>query len=116
MTEPKDLHELRTDTEARQKSIVWEDQFRNNRSVTKFLCYGDPNATLIQRAGLFLFGMVLLLCSTIAVLSWFENEPDRRTYLSFVFAIIMLFVAGRLFRNAFMKHTLRSADFNDKRT
>jgi hypothetical protein len=108
MNEPRDLDELSKDAQARQKSILWEDQFRNNRFVTSFLWHGDLNATLIQRAGLFLFGLVLLLCATTAVLLWFENEPGNRSLLSFVFALVLILIAGRLFRNALMKRKLQS--------
>jgi hypothetical protein len=108
MNEPRDLNELRTDAQARQKSILGEDQFRNSRIVTSFLWHGDPNATLIQRAGLFLFGLVFLLCATIAVLLWFENKPDDRSLLSFVFALVLILIAGRLFRNGLMKRKLQS--------
>ena len=112
MNEPLNSEELRADVEARQKSVLWEDRFRNNRTVTRFLWHGDPSASLIQRAGTILFALILLLCSTIAVLSWLQNEPDNRTYLSFVFAFVMLLVAGRLFRNAIMKRKLRTEEHN----
>jgi hypothetical protein len=95
---------------------LWEDQSRNNYPIIRFLWHGDPKAARLQRAGLVLFGLVCLMCSTIAVLSWLDNEQDNRTYLSFVFALVMLLIAGRLFWNALIKPKLQSKEDTDKST
>jgi hypothetical protein len=43
---------------------------------------------------------MFLIYPTIAVSSWFEEEPDDRSFLAFIFALVSLSIAGRLFRNA----------------
>jgi hypothetical protein len=116
MNEPRDLNELRDDAEARQKNILWEDQFRNNRNVTSFLWRGDPNARPVQRAGLLVFGLLFLVFPVLAVSSWFENGRDERSFLAFVFALVCFVIAGRLFRNALVKPVRRSKEGNDKNT
>lgn len=69
MTKNSDLERLREDTEARQRAVLWPDMLRSRRSVDEFLWKGDPRATLVQRAGLGLFGIMFLFCTALSVVS-----------------------------------------------
>ena len=50
------FREFARELQARQRNILWEDTFRNNALVTSFLWKGKPNATLVQRIAMALFG------------------------------------------------------------
>jgi hypothetical protein len=113
MEEKSSFEQTRADLEAKQKAVLWEDQFRNNRSITDFLWHGDPNAKPVQRAALILFGVLLLLYSAIAVLTWFEKQTEDRSLLSFAFALVALMISARLFCNAF-RHSPKSAQNHDE--
>jgi hypothetical protein len=111
--EPLTFEDVRGEVERNQRSILWEDQFRNNRTVTTFLWHGNPKAKPVQRAGLIVFAVFQLMLCEVAIDSWFHAEPDDRSPAPLIFAAVMLLIAINLLRNAFMrapKHVDAPAD------
>jgi hypothetical protein len=45
----------------KQRNIVWPDTLRNGRDVDALVFRGSPKATLVQRIGILLFGVALLM-------------------------------------------------------
>jgi hypothetical protein len=97
------FEKVRTEVEANQKAILWEDGLRNGRSVDAFLWKGDPKAKPIQRAGLALFGLTfLLLTITIASIP-FQKKFEDGWSIDFLLALFALLISMRLLRNAFLR-------------
>jgi hypothetical protein len=62
------------DIRARQRSTVWPDTLRNGRVVDSFIWKGSPDATLVQRIGIALFGF-LFLCPALLLVRFGVLEP-----------------------------------------
>jgi hypothetical protein len=103
MQDPRDLEELRSDVEARQRNVVWEDTRRGGGSIDAFLWKGDPVAKPIQRAGLAVFGLMFLLLAIVFASIPFQKHFDDGWPIEFLFALCWLFISLRLFRNACLR-------------
>ena len=103
--------QIRTEVEARQRSILWEDGLRNGKSVDAFLWHGDPKAKPIQRAGFLVFGFMFLLLSVGFFCIPFQKGSHHGNLVPIPIAVLLLFVALRLFRNALLRR-LRQHDKN----
>jgi hypothetical protein len=103
MNAPRDLEELQAEVEARQKNILWEDARRGGKSVDAFLWKGDPNAKPVQRAGLIVFGFMFLLFSVVFASIPFQKHFEEGWPIEFLFALGLLLISLRLFRNACLR-------------
>jgi hypothetical protein len=107
---PLSFDQVRSEVERNQRNILWEDQFRNNRTVTTFLWHGDPHAKPVQRAGLIVFGIAQLMMSATFFQLWKGTDPDERPLPLLIFAALPLLIAIRFFRNAFMRAPEQNGD------
>ena len=61
--------------DSRQRNILWPEATRNASLVDRFLWKGNPNATLVQRAGAWMFGMAFAVMGlTIIGLAYEESR------------------------------------------
>lgn len=95
--------QVRREVDARQRSILWEDGLRNGKNFDAFLWHGDPRAKPIQRAGLLVFSFMFLLLSMGFFCIPFQEGPHHGNPVPIPIAVILLFVALRLFRNALLR-------------
>lgn len=100
---PTDLDDVWRDVEERQKSILWEDQFRNNRRTTEFLWHGDPQAKPVQRIGLVVFAIFYVMIALVSFDAWYRSDPDERAPMLLVISGVLLLLAIRFIRNAFLR-------------
>lgn len=106
--------QIRTEAEAQQRSILWEDGLQNGKTVDAFLWHGDPNAKPIQRAGLLAFGFMFLLLSVGFFYIPIEKGSHHGSLVPIPVGLILLFVALRLFRNVLLRRP-RQHDKNKTR-
>ena len=106
-TKPLDQEQLIEEIKARQRNTLWPDSFTNGRAVSTFLWKGSPDATLIQRLGLWIFGILFILFGILAPDGYRNAGPDERSYLSVVAAIIFFSLGARVFLNGFRRHRNR---------
>ena len=98
--EPPDLEELRR----RQRNTLWPDTFANSRVFYTLLWKGSPDATLVQRIGMGLLGVIYLLegysffATALAVF-----QGDYTGALKAAGGAGFLLLAGRACRNAFLR-------------
>jgi hypothetical protein len=52
-----DLDRFIREAESKQENLVWPDMARNGKSVDEILWKGSPEATIVQRIGILLFGL-----------------------------------------------------------
>lgn len=95
--------------EARQRNIWMGDQIRNSLPLYRFFWNGSPTATVIQRIGLALFGLVWLSVAfsieyTLAIP---ESDSDPPVFVTLLIASVVAFpfayVGYRFVRNAFRR-------------
>jgi hypothetical protein len=90
------------DVRARQRNTVWPDTLRNGRVVDSFIWKGSPDATLVQRIGVALFGL-LFLCPALLLVRFGVLEPGPAPFRTFMllFALPWVAIGCRLLGNAF---------------
>jgi hypothetical protein len=103
--------------EARQRNIVFPDTVRNGVSVDKLLWKGSPHATRVQRIGIAIIGLFVLVPAVMLVLA-VAHEVEVGALQSLwdwvalaVFLIVMLpfiIFGGRALRNAFLRPPSKS--------
>jgi lipopolysaccharide export LptBFGC system permease protein LptF len=84
------------DLKASQENLTWPGALRNNRGVDALFWKGNPKAPLVQRIGLILVAVALVLIG----LSMVSLYVDQRSVFEAVFAAILFTVAGWFLRNA----------------
>ncbi len=99
---PRHSWRFSNEIEARQRNILWPDTLRNEGILDAILLKGSPNATLAQRIGMVLIGLmysapgILLAC-----LGLFEEGPVLYKVCLFVLGLPFLALGGKIIRNAF---------------
>jgi hypothetical protein len=88
--------------EARQRNVVWPGPQVNSRLVGKLLWQGSPGATIVQRIGLSVFGLVYLLAG-LACLSFAKGTHSP---LLAIFAFPWILLGARVLHNAFRKRKI----------
>jgi len=93
--------------EAQQRNVWFADTLRNGTTVNRFMWYGSPTATLVQRVGLTLYGLCfLIIVYAIAFMvgDSIEYELDIPRYVLLLLICILSFpfayLGYRFFRNA----------------
>jgi hypothetical protein len=90
------------DIRARQRSTVWPDTLRNGRVLDSFVWKGSPDATLVQRIGIALFGFLFLSPALVLVrFGVLEAGPMLFRALMLLFALPWVAIGCKLFGNAF---------------
>jgi len=94
------LEEIR----ARQRNTVWPDTLRNGRLADAFIWKGSPHATLVQRTGIGLFGL-LSLCPAVLLLHFGCFQPGPLLFKAFMLlcAVPFVAIALKLLTNAFRR-------------
>ncbi|MFZ0338010.1 MAG: hypothetical protein WAL45_08260 [Terracidiphilus sp.] len=108
VTQDSEIDRLREDLEERQRATVWPDTLRSGRSVDEFLWKGDPKATLVQRAGLLVFGAFWFFLFAVMVAVAVRSAMERDLTTSIIctaFGAVIGYVDFRLIRNAFRRKT-----------
>jgi hypothetical protein len=108
-----EFDEIRKESEARQRAILWEDGVRNGKSVDEFLWKGDPNAKPVQRAGLIVFATFFGLFGVLAIVAsiWSQTKDEWiGRFLGTLIGIGLTLVAIRLFLNAFRRSKKQPVD------
>jgi hypothetical protein len=103
MKNAPEFEQIREETEAKQRSTLWEDRLGNGRSVDEFLWKGDPKAKPIQRAGLLVFGFTFFLIAIGIASIPFQKKFEDGWTIDFLLALFSLLIAICLFRNAFLR-------------
>jgi hypothetical protein len=90
------------DARSRQRNTVWPDTLRNGRFVDVFLWRGSPDATLVQRIGTTLFGL-LFCCPAVVLLRFGFFEPGPAPFRMFMLLLALPWLAFgcKLLHNAF---------------
>lgn len=101
---PPDQEELIEEIKAKQRNTLWPDTVVNRTTVSSFLWKGSPDATLVQRIGFWVFGLQFVLFGILALEAYREANPDDRSFLPVVAAIIFFALGTRIFLNGFRKH------------
>jgi hypothetical protein len=102
MAKMTDFKRSRNELEERQRAILVPDLIRSGRSVDDFMWNGDPKASLVQRIGLFIFGVffLVLFCTGVFIIATW-------TWAGFVVGLPTSVIPGifsfRFLRNAFRK-------------
>jgi hypothetical protein len=100
MAEKKELERIREDAEEHQRAILVPDLIRSGRSVDEFMWKGDPKASLVQRIGLLIFGLMFLVLFAIAVVILATSTWEGALVGSVMGAFSGIF-SFRFLRNAF---------------
>ena len=88
------------ETRARQRNTIWPDPLVNSRGVDELIWNGSPNATIVQRIGVALFGL-FDLGAGLVFLSFARKE---RSLLLVAISIGCLLLGTRVLLNAFTKN------------
>ena len=99
------------DIHQRQRNTVYPDTLRNARSVDSFLWHGSADATMVQRIGAFIFGVVFIPAGAafpiMLVDVWMKENPSWfGVFFSAVLIALSLafeYAAFRMIRNAFRR-------------
>jgi hypothetical protein len=83
----------------RQRNIVWPGPLVNGRLVDKLLWKGSPDATAVQRVGIAIIGLSLLLAGSV-FLSF--AKADKSPVVA-VIAYLWLLLGARTLYNAFRR-------------
>ncbi len=73
------------DVESSQRNIVFPDTVRNARSADELLLKGSPNASLVQRIAMVLFG-VTFFASGVAFIAIAQTRSDGWASTMFLIA------------------------------
>jgi hypothetical protein len=94
---------IREETEARQRATVWPDTLSAGCGLDSFLWKGDPKAKPVQRVGLAVFAVMLLL-PAVGILAFMFMTKDWVVKLECLLIGSVALIAGlRLARNVFRK-------------
>ena len=110
---PKSFEHIREEVEDAQKATIWPDAMRNGRPVDAFLWRGDPKAKPVQRIGLIVFALTFMLLSLAFSSIPFEKNFEDGWAIEFFMALLLLLLALRFIRNAFLRGP-RQRDDEDK--
>jgi membrane associated rhomboid family serine protease len=102
MAQMKDVERIRKDVEERQRGILVPNLIRSGRSVDEFMWKGDPKASLVQRIGLLIFGLMFLVLFAIAVFI-LATMTWEGALVGTVMGSISGIFSFRFLRNAFKK-------------
>jgi hypothetical protein len=92
---------LLDDVQARQRNTVWPDTLRNGRTLDGFLWKGSPDATLVQRVGVAIFGLFFLATSFLFVYIALSEGGSGASLIIVLFALFWLVIGCKLLGNAF---------------
>ena len=92
----EDIRNLMGDIESRQRNTIWPDTVRNGRSVDAFLWHGSPDASLVQRIGVALFGLAFFAGGVVFLII----ARHERSFLAMIMSAGVFFLAVRMLRNA----------------
>jgi hypothetical protein len=100
------LERFRSYVEAKQRNIDWTDTLRNGSSVDALLWKGSAHLTGIQRAGIWIFGILFLFASLgLALIVW-----ETHSGLAVLPVAFGLFISARLIRNACRRNSPPAQD------
>ena len=109
---PKKVNEFISETDSRQKNVMWPGPVVNASKVDAFLWHGSANPTFVQRIGAWIFGGQFLVVGL--VLLWiaihdsrFTADTTGRFFLSLL-SLGALSLGVRIFRNGFPKRSAAS--------
>jgi hypothetical protein len=90
------------DVRTRQRNTVWPDTLRNGRVLDSFVWKGSPDATLVQRVGIALFGF-LFLCPAFVLVRFGVLQPGPAAFrtLMLLFALPWVAIGCKMLRNGF---------------
>ena len=89
--------EFINDLEARQRNIWMGDQIRNSGVFYRTVWHGRPDAPLVQRIGIGLFGL-LFIAQVIGFLNLTSKDGD--VYFGSFVSLPFLYIGCRLIRNS----------------
>jgi hypothetical protein len=92
---------LLEDVQNRQRNIVWPDTMRNGRAMDALLWRGAPDATLVQRGGIAVFGLLFLSLGLFFV---FSIAPEFHSVLGAVLGVLLAALGVRVLLNAFRRN------------
>jgi hypothetical protein len=84
----KSLNEIH----ARQKNTVWPDLMKNRALVDSFLWKGSSEATVVQRIGIALFGL-LFFCPAMLIVRFGCLEPGPALFRTLMFLLALPWIA-----------------------
>jgi hypothetical protein len=89
---------------AGKKTRFWPDTLRNGRVLDSFVWKGSPNATLVQRVGIALFGFLFLSPALVLVrFGVLQPAPAGFRALMLLFALPWIAIFCKLLGNAFRR-------------
>jgi hypothetical protein len=100
-----DPQEFIHDVEARQRNILWPDALRNARSVDRLIFRGAPDAPLVQRIGIILFGLIYV-CGGLVFLGFARAE---RSFWFSLFSLGWILLGIVVCRNGLKRHKAHGA-------
>ena len=86
------------DVQNRQRNIVWPDTMRNGRLVDALLWRGSSEATMVQRIGIAVFGLLFLGFGLFFV---FSLAPEFHSMSIAVVGVFSVALGVRVTLNAF---------------
>jgi len=99
MKRDKTGQEFIADIRARQSNVVWPDVVINGRRVDEPVWKGSPNATIVQRIGMGLFGFFFVALGVV-MLSYGKGEGSVPAIL---ISWVPLLLGARLLYNTFRR-------------
>jgi ABC-type dipeptide/oligopeptide/nickel transport system permease component len=92
------------DVQARQRATIWPDTLRGGRAVDSFLWKGSPDATLVQRVGIAIFALAIIVLAFVGVFLGYAAAFKHAAWLSlfmFLFAFFLAAIGCKLLGNVF---------------
>jgi hypothetical protein len=96
-----DQEKIIEEVKAKQRNTLWPETMTSGRAVSEFLWRGNPDATIFQRIGAWIFGLFFILIS----LANADTAYEDHSWLGAVFSIICFLIGGKIFLNGFRRHT-----------
>jgi hypothetical protein len=91
---------LLKEVESRQRNTVWPDTMVNGARVDALLWKGSPNATMVQRIGIAIWGLTFLALGTFFT---FVEAPELHSPMVAVIGLLVLALGARVTFNAFRR-------------
>jgi hypothetical protein len=97
------MAELTRRLRLKQSNVVWPELVRNSYSLDRLLWHGSPHASLIQKIGSLVFGLVFFSVGATFGYWWtWQHSP-----LAFLLGLLLLLLGIRVCLKAFMPTHLK---------